>query len=125
MNDTTTPAPRRLKPRATKADLLRIVAPPEPKKRKAGTNAEVSAKVRKIVRAPIRPQTAGQADGVAVTTLLTRRHYEYLCRAGAKEGRTPELMLERFVRIQYAIDPTKGFAPAEAGSGVAVPASGR
>lgn len=82
-----------------------------------------TSKVERAVKAPIRLQTAGQADGIAVTTNLTRRHFEYLQRAAAKEGRTPEAMLERFVRIQFATDPTKGYAPAEAGSGIAVPGS--
>lgn len=83
-----------------------------------------TSKVERAVKAPIRLQTAGQADGIAVTTHLTGRHHDWLVRAGKKEGRTPELMLERIVRLAYAADPTKGFAPVEAGSGVAVPASG-
>jgi hypothetical protein len=81
-------------------------------------------KVGRAVAAPFKPATAGQIDGKPYTVRLAARHAEYLERIARKEGRTPEQMLERLVRIELARDPTKGYAPAELGQGQAIPGSG-
>ena len=40
--------------------------------------------------------------------VLQARHSEFVRRKAEQEGRTPEQMIERFIRIAYAADPYKG-----------------
>lgn len=43
-----------------------------------------------------------------IVVTLQPRHFNFLCACAKKEGRTPENMIERFIRLAMAADPTKG-----------------
>lgn len=120
-----TPTDRMAKARAAKAAKAaqraqQAQGQPEPAK---GADALKPA-VKAAVLAPHKAQTAGEAGGRPYTVRLAGRHADYLERAAAKEGRSPEQMLERIVRLEYARDSTKGYAPAELGSGQAIQGAG-
>lgn len=69
---------------------------------------------------PERLDPQAYADqGAPFTVTLQPRHAEWIRACALSEGRTPENMIEKIIRIGYANDPTKG-GTIQAGPGMAV-----
>ena len=51
---------------------------------------------------------AYEAQGDEFKVILQPRHAEWIRRCAIAEGRTPENMAEKLIRMAYAADPTKG-----------------
>lgn len=109
--------PKRARPKAPKAvkkaeaaavQVKPPVTKPALKRRPPRSPEMIKALAPGYVKSMQEPQ---QVTGNKVTVELQDRHYNWLERVAAKEGRSLPNMLDRLVRLAYAADPYAGQQP--------------